>query len=556
MNRRRHTVKHYGKQRIHPLFAVRCRLFAIHCSLFMILYLPLFARDSVVFRRDFEYVRQSTAWLNSDNASGLQYLPVSGISRAEVSVSKSNGSFVNYHQSDDSYEFGALAESFFRLTPRTVFYGKIHYGNFTGKHMGGSMLLDPYSNAFNLVEMAEDTQGSKNRESYDLSGALGVRLYKGWSVGGGIDYRVAHYVKYKDVRHINKFFDLSATAGVNYRWESIADVGVNYSYRRSIEGLNFRMYGTTDRQYLSLIDFGSFYGRTELFGEDGYVDKNTENPIVNEWNGFAVQLNLTPFEKWSFFNEFSGKRLEGYYGKKSDYTPVYAEHRAAIVSYAGTLSFDSRNSRHSLKASVESEHLENFENIYREENRTTGRTDIVYYGNNKVLDKNAVNAGMEYTANLDVTDHQPAWTLKAGANLYRRRQTTSVYPYFRRQTLRYRNVYLSADKKTVRRANEYGVSLGLLYGWGGGTAKDDGTYAQTSDSQRPPKSSDANLYREYEYLTAARAGVSAGVGYARMFRANLKGYARLAAEWTHAPDTEYLADGNFCTATLVIGCNF
>jgi hypothetical protein len=494
----------------------------------------LFAQDTTGNRRDFEYIRQSEAWLTSSNAVGLQYLPVTKISSAQAYASKSNGQFINYHQSNNSYELGALTESFFRMNPRVVFYGKVNYANFAGSNMGGSVFIRPYNNAFDIVETADTTRGVKNMESYHLTGATGVKLFGGLTLGGKIDYRAANYAKYKDLRHINKLFDLSATAGLSYSFGKWADLGANYLYRRSVEGVSFATYGTTDRQYTSLIAFGSFYGRIEMFGDNGYTESNSTHPVVDESQGAAFQLNLNPGAKWSVFNEISFQSRKGYYGKRSPSTPVYLAHEASVKAYSGAASFKNRNSRHILNVNMKQEELETFENVYRVENSPGGRTDIVYYGKNKVLNREVFTLNAVYTANLHIIDFQPTWTLQGGANFRRREQTTSLYPYFRKQNIRYSDVYLTAKRTIVCKNNEYGLLLGVLYGAGGGAAKTDGTYTAPSESQQAPKSSDFNLYREYEYLTATRFSGNIGFIYSPPLFNVGKTSIRLDYEWTKA----------------------
>ena len=56
--------------------------------------------------RDFEYIKGFDGWLTSYNAAGLLSLPVNNISLVEASFTKNNGGFVNYYQSDNSYDIG------------------------------------------------------------------------------------------------------------------------------------------------------------------------------------------------------------------------------------------------------------------------------------------------------------------------------------------------------------------------------------------------------------------------------------------------------------------
>ncbi|MDR3236593.1 MAG: hypothetical protein LBT48_07740 [Prevotellaceae bacterium] len=514
------------------------------------------AQDSCAYRQDIAYVRQSEAWLHSENASGLQHVAASNISSAGIYFVKNNGEYVNYHQSDNSYEMGALTESFFRINPRIVFYGKVHYSNFTGQNMGGSTFINPYYNAFDIVEFSDTTRGAKNLERYHLVGAVSARLVKGLSLGGKLDYTAANYAKYKDLRHTNTFFDLTATAGLSYRIGSVAEVGAGYYYRRSIEGITFAVYGNTDRQYTSLINFGMFYGRTELFSTSasvGYTNSSGMLPVVNTFNGWSVQANLKPAKHWSFFNEFAYKTRKGYYGTRSTTSPVYVEHEGTYRTYTGALSF---KKRHTLQLHVEREQLDNFENIFEQSNSATGgRHEIVYYGNNKVLDRKTRRLRAAYTAQLGAAGGYPAWTLHAAGGSLLRQQTVSLYPFYRMQEVRYYEGALLAGRNIARRRSIYSLTLGVSYGSGRGTEKYDGTYVAVPESQRPPKSSDANLKREYEYLTAAHVGGNVGLQYAFPLRYAKHGYVRADGALTGVPDG-YFKSQQYATATLTVGCNF
>ncbi|MFQ8826619.1 MAG: hypothetical protein ACLR76_03245 [Alistipes sp.] len=108
--------------------------------------------------RDFDYIKGEDGWLTSYNAAGLLSLPVTSISFVEASFAKSDGGFVNYYQSDDSYDFGLQTESFYRLSPKIAMYGKVS-PIFRGRNMTGSAFIDPYYNLFDIVEA--DPNGSE-----------------------------------------------------------------------------------------------------------------------------------------------------------------------------------------------------------------------------------------------------------------------------------------------------------------------------------------------------------------------------------------------------------
>jgi hypothetical protein len=521
-----------------------------------IIYSARLAAQSPSFT-EFEYIRRSDARIAGENPAGLQYLPVSKISLAEVYFSKNNGGFVNYYQSADNSEAGAQTESFFRLNPKVVLYGKVRYANFNGKQMGGSTFIDPYRRTFDIQETADSTRGNKNMEDCRLTGAASIRISDRLILGGRIDYRVANYAKFKDLRHYNKLFDFSAAVGATCALGDRFEWGVNYFYHRNVEEIGFEMYGTTDRRYISLISFGAFYGRAEEFGSSSsYTDPDNSNPAVGEWHGASLQLTFNKDEKLQFFNELSYRMQNGFFGKRSPSTPVFFEHYAPAWSYSASFLLRSGRNQQTVTAGIERESLKNFENIYRFEHTAGGRTDVAYLGDNQILDCSTLKSSLGYTASLHVEDYCPQWILKAEASYYSREQTVSLYPYFRRQNIHAAGINLSAARNIVRRQNRYTLLVGIQYGSGGGFPWKDGVYVTPSETQKPPRNNDTLLMREYEYLTASRISGVTGIGYTRLIHSGISMYVNINYGYTNAFNVNHLSGNNSHSLNLLAGCAF
>jgi hypothetical protein len=513
------------------------------------------AQDNAINWQDFSYIKYSEAWLTSYNAAGLKYLPVNDISEAKAYVNKKDGDFINYYQSDNSYELGAQIESFYRLNPKIVFYGNVSYSNFKGKNMGGSAFINPYYNPFDIVEMTDDNRGKKNLETYNLAGAISANLYKGLYLGGKIDYKTANYAKYKDLRHVNTLMNMYVTAGLSYKINDKFEIGANYYYRRSTEDIEFQVYGTTDQQYYSLINYGAFYGKSELFKEEGYTETE-KKPLFNEFHGVSLQAAID-LGRFDIFNEITYKSRSGYYGIKASRSIVYSEHSSDIFEYNGMLSFTQDKNRHSIKVNIDKEKLENNENVYTKETVDGVIGIIVYYDPLKVADKEFFNAKVEYTANLRIENFNPVWTLKGGVQYHKKEQTISVYPYYRRQNIHYTQFNLYANRNIVKNQNMYSVSLGASYSSGGGTINNDGLYATPPTNMSPPANNDSYLHREYEYLTNKQIKGDIGFRYSRLFdKIKIKGYVAINYSLTKASDIEYLKGDKYNELSLTIGCTF
>lgn len=506
--------------------------------------------------RDFEYIKGFDGWLTSYNAAGLLSLPVNNISLVEASFTKNNGGFVNYYQSDNSYDIGIRTESFYRLNPKIVMYGKVSYDNFQGKNMTGSAFLDPYYNLFDIVESDPERLGKKQIETYHLIGSLGVAVTQKFSLGAKIDYTTANYAKMRDLRHINSWLDLTLTAGGCYRFNKVVDLGLNYFYRRSVESIKFQISGESSKIYESLISYGGFYGMEEVFiGESGYASSAAQ-PLFNRFHGASLQINFKFSPQVSWFNELTFKDRSGYYGERSSKTVTFYEQNATILEYNGQLSVNRPQTVHTLKIAAAYEKGTGDENIYKMSSGSSdGNSVVEYFGSNEVSSRKTLQASAVYTLNLGVKAFQPTWILKGGGDLWQRNLKTSIYPYYRKHSTTSTRVYLSGLRNIITNRNMYSIRLGTGYGFGSGTLKNDGLYADVSGDQETPKESDYYLNREFEYLTASRISAGGGFCYSRFFKKGFTGYIGVDYDFVKAFDVEYL-DSSAGVFSFKIGCSF
>lgn len=506
--------------------------------------------------RDFDYIQGMDGWLTSYNAAGLLSLPVAKVSFVEASFAKNNGGFVNYYQSDNSYNLGFRTESFYRLSPKVVMYGKVSYDNFVGKNMTGSNFIDPYYNLFDIVEVDPERLGKKQKETYHLIGGLGVGITDRFSLGAKIDYTTANYAKMRDLRHVNSWLDLTLTVGGCYRFSKAVDLGVNYFYRRSVESIKFQQSGESSKIYESLISYGGFYGMEEVFiGESGYTSSASQ-PLFNRFHGGSLQLNFKFSPRVSWFNELTYKSRYGYYGEKSSKAVTFYEQNATIYEYSGQLSISRAKTLHTVKLTAAYENGTGDENIYK---MSTGSSDgnsvVEYFGSNEVSKRKTLQASLVYTLNLGVQEFQPTWVIKVGGNYWNRNLKTSIYPYYRKHSTNTTNAFLSGLRNIIANRNMYSIRLSAGYGFGGGTLKNDGLYAAATGNQKPPQESEYYLNREFEYLTASRVTAGGGFRYSRFFKKGITGYIGVDYDFVKAFNVTYLASTAGLFAVKV-GCSF
>ena len=510
-------------------------------------------QDSVA--ADVAYVAKNNAWLFSNNAIGLKYFPLSKLSNAQLYLDKRDGDFKNYYQSNNSYRYGLAAESIYRLSPKVVVSGEINYHSFKGSNMAGSAFLDPYQNPFDIVEWDDTNKGTKKSESYKLAGALATQLNSRFSIGGKLNYLAENYAKTRDLRHVNKLLDMKLSLGGAYRLSNMIELGMNYNYFRRIESIYFNTYGNTDRIYNSLINFGSFFGRKELYSRNGYTAENLKRPLKNSTHGASMQLNFTPSSRVKWFNELTYGKRKGYYGENGTATILYTNHESETYQYKGQLSVTGGNIEHHLTLISDYKTLVNKENIFRRQTTAGGVDQIIYYGQSEALDQQQLEASLDYTIYKNVVNYRPKWAFSLKGNYFRRLQRATLFPFYRDQTINSYQASANVKRNIVKSTKMYSIGLGLGYGSGSGLANHDGLYAAPSDTQTAPASMDLYLYQEFEYFTKPRVSADLDLQYTRKLKRNISPYLKLNYSFTKAFDTQFLG-GYFGIAGLSIGCIF
>lgn len=512
--------------------------------------------DSLLMR-DFSYVMQSDPWLMGNNPSALIRFGSSTLSEATVSMTVGNGGFVNYDQSPHTLTFGASAESVYRLSPRTVVYGRMSYQNESSSNMAGSAFLNTYHLPFDIVEDSLTNEGDEHRDTYHLKGGVGVDIWHGWSVGASFDFTAANLAKYKDLRHQNKAMDLTFSAGF-YLPLGHVSLGANYLYRRSTENIRFKVYGQSDKVYKSLIAYANFMGQVEQFTTNGYTGSNNEQPLFSARHGACVQLDWRITPQWQWYHSMMAQYRSGYYGRESAYTITYMRHHSHIYTYQSRLSYRLPTSLHRMDVSISAERLENNQNAYLETLNEQGASQYEYFGAVKTGDKLWVDTHIGYTGDMGIDYELPRWTVATGVNIGHRKQTGYRYPYYRRQQLNQVQGYIDACHRIRLRQGILQAGLQFAYQKGSGDVYEDLTFVEPSAQQTAPPSMDAYLYRDYEYYTAPQVKVGAALKYSFIFpQTRMKTYVEGKCTYLKAYNTDaYLKGDAYTTVMLIVGVDF
>lgn len=506
--------------------------------------------------RDFYFVRSISPWLSSVNAAGLHTLVPGRISVASAGFEKADGALIGTEGSDDSWEAGAFTESYVRVSPKIAFSGRLSYSNFRGRNMGGPVFMDPSYNPVNFYESTDTTTGVKTRELYTLSGGIAYAFDGRWSIGGKVDYQTGNCAKRKDPRFLNSWSDIFLSAGGRFAPSGRFSAGVAFIYRKTLETVTGSIYGTSDKQYYILVDYGGFWGKREQFGSDnGYISTSDSRPMYNSFYGAALQLDFGRSDAVRFFSELSWMKRSGYYGERGSSSVTYTEHSGHVFRYSGVLTAASGRAVHRVSLDLEYSPLKNYENIYRE-TTVQGQSPVVeYFGKNKVLDRNVAAVSVSYTGYLGVEGFRPEWEYGVLADAERDAFTAVSYPFYRRQSVTQFSGSVYGMKSFFVGDNVFAVGVLAAYSAGTGTENEDGEYApSTSDL---PFSGDTYLHRDFEYRTAGRFSAGLSFRYTRVFGKGVAAYVDVRDLFTHATrDVAYLRGASRNVFTLSIGCFF
>ena len=541
-------------------------LLACHAS-------PALTQTDSLLLRNYQSVKTADSWLTSSNAAALTRFSATNIAEAELSLSYGKGELTDFYDSPKVLQAGAAIESFYRLSRRTVVYGAISYDNWTGRDMTGSAFMHLPSRSsrypFDIVEDSLTNAGRKHRDTYQLTGAVGVDVWRGYALGARVAYTAANYAKYKDLRHKNKLMDLSASVSAYAPLLPWLSLGANYTYHRQTESIDFGTYGKSEKVYKSLIDYGAFMGRVEQFGNEGFTDKSREMPLFEDSHGGGFQLSLHPVEQLTALASFSFANGNGYYGRRSPYTITYTQHRREQRTTALSLIYtpSSRTSKYHLDVSYSNERLANRAETFRELTNETSATYYEYYDPTEMGDKQWDDISATATALLGLRGEMPTWKLTASYQWTKRQQIAYLFPYYRLQKLTAGEASIRAQYNLIRTAGVWSFTLEGAFKQGSGQPYEDGYLVGTGMGDEPETamnyqkngdSMDAFLMREYRFFTAPQYKIGASVQYAFLLPGTrLKTHIGGRIEYRKANESNtYCLGDSHTRLSLSIGCLF
>ena len=191
--------------------------------------------------RDFRFTVDTHPFLTLSNPALLDRFD-GQVSLVQSHFRKENGGWLSPTESPDSWDAGASAQSYRRIGRSITFFGSLGWQHFTGKDMGGQILLDYTYNPVNFLESSDDTKGTKKRERYALAGAMSYRLSPRWAIGVQLNYTSADQTKTKDPRFSNIWMDLDLKAGASLKASDRWVLGLAFLFRNTLEQVKGGIY--------------------------------------------------------------------------------------------------------------------------------------------------------------------------------------------------------------------------------------------------------------------------------------------------------------------------
>lgn len=530
---------------------MNCR-FATACLLFLSLAALAAGQER---RRDFQYFVETNPHLTVSNGAALSFLESEPISAASLSFNKENGGLVPLEGSPDNWKAAIATESFWRVSERLSFYGKLGYSHFRGKDMGGTVLLDPSYNPIGFLEEDDSALGTKKRETYSLSGRIAYSLSPRVTLGFAADYTSADQVKYKDPRFQNVWMDMSLRPGAMFRLSPRFSMGVNLIYRHTLEKISGKLFGTVDHDYYMLVDQGSFCGSRERFeGDAGYISVTNERPLSHSFYGLALQAVATRDES-RYCGELRACYHQGYYGNRSSTSVVFCEFKGPEVSYNGTFVHPQGRNLHKMGLEASYSLVNNFTNTYRHEAEVGMSGKIVYLGQSQTFSRNDIRAAVSYAYFGDTSSgYLPQWEIRARAGADCKLQQTTVYPFSRDWSSVSLNAAVSGGRHFQVNKHVFSVLASASFLTGFGQPRKDKLASGAVSTMR---SFDDYSNRQFEFETASRLGAGIELEYARIISPKFIPYIKLSDSFCSllaAP--QYLNGGNRNVASICLGCSF
>ena len=358
--------------------------------------------------------------------------------------------------------------------------------------------------------------------------------------------------------------DLDASLGAKYSLpRGKAAFGVSLRYTKTIETIPEKLFGTIDRQYYYLIDYGASFGKLEVVeGDNGFVSVSSERPMFNQFFGGSAQAEFSVGGVNTFIDLGAAYR-SGYFGKKGSGTVKFCDYDGMRYDLGVRVTFKTGKFNNRIDGNWNIMTSLNKENSYRVSTKPGQSSEIQYFGSQEVGDKTVGRIKARYSIERQADGHKGIfspvpWALSVGYERFGVNQTATSYPFYRKQRIARNTVNLTGVKNFPMGNNFLSITLGGDYSFAGDDLKnEDGQYSSATGN---PRTNDTYLNRNFEYFHASSAGGAASVRFTLVKETGRRHYSVFMdlADSYHRllSEREYLTGNYRNTIIFTIGCNF
>ncbi len=407
-------------------------------------------------------IEKVNPWLSSENGAGLIFNKAANFSTIGAYLHNESGNLQNFID-PEKYTFLGVETKSYVKSKKVFYYGQMgyEYGFRTNQAWLGTII--PRSN-FNT--MNDSIPGKVLTESYKLAAKVGYSLTENVALGLGFNYLTATSAKRVDGRNENTLSSLTVSPGVMLNLPFL-NVGLNLTYRKNSEKVDFSFIGDETGKYLLYFDGGLWMHTVSGLTNTTIIDRM----YMEQYYGGSAQAEIK-LGKFSFFNDLAvGYSAEDDH-EGSNLTKRYAFVDGLKYNYNGVMSFKCNKMDQYVNFNYINDQKYSYSVINNYEAIPNEINSWAYFEYGKVLRyiQKVEQYGVEYQNFIKRADFDYSWILSLGYKYFSIDKSYKVYPASYHQDFNKSEIYANVTKGIVLGE---GDRLDLSIGMGKVTA--DGT---------------------------------------------------------------------------------
>ena len=486
-------------------------------------------------------LRQQNVWLGSDNAAALTTYNFDDFTQAEVAACTLSGKYRQAFDAQRDNSYSLTADSYKRLN-KVVVYGHFLFDYDWKKEQSWSSMTFPGSTPLHIADV---TPGDQLKESYGITGGIGVPLGKGWSVGGQFDFLYVANSKKKDVRNQNQYSRYAVSPSLMYQVGAFR-IGASYRGGRETEGISWKLFGDAKQHQLYYFE-GLWFGKNEAYSSS--IDNRRYE--TSHHTG-SLQLGLVSSDI-QFLNQFSLGRDKQHVYLKVEKGERGGEMENARYAYQGQLVIDRNSFSHIISGSVNHDFMKSYQNLQQQE-MVNHIYQFVQYGRLNRYTSSDWNTNVSYDLYRNREGLNSSWHLGVEAGYLSQTERFRVYPQIYCQKISQTFGALLFDKNFSFTQGMLDLGFRAVYTFGTG----DELATENQEVVTPDYISRPDIQQyQFGYLTANHVAADLWMKYTYFVKpeTGMSAYAKVAYGYDRVTDGTFKSDHRM-TCRLAIGLNF